>query len=74
MRITFEVFGAGKAPSDAGTLHSLGIANNEVASSLEEAAQVYNRLRRAGYAVIPRDEQGQEYWMDESEGTLKPKR
>ena len=48
-------------------------ANTEEAESLKRAAEIYRNLRGAGYVVIPYDEQGREYWMNEQgELVLKP--
>ena len=47
-------------------------ANSDEPSSLEEARQIYLRLRHQGFIVIPRDEKGAEYWMNDR-GQLLPK-
>jgi len=45
-------------------------ANTDTADSLEEAADIYARLLKRGFAVIPYDPQtGVEYWMND-EGKL----
>ena len=45
-------------------------ANWDEATTLEEAAEIYQRYRARGFHVIPYDERNREYWMDD-DGKLK---
>jgi hypothetical protein len=45
-------------------------ANWDEATTLEEAAEIYQRHRARGFHVIPFDERNREYWMDD-DGQLK---